>query len=138
MSERIIRGRQQVPGGYLIEVEVTEAYTDGRSRFDTVFVEAEKLRGTRTAAQRLQAVWDAVEDAQLDELTGNAVAAPAVDRDILEDRMVELYERWQRWKATRAEAQARGMASAVVTALTARENAAWAAYGDAIAAWRNA
>lgn len=51
----------------------------------------------------------------------------------LEDR----YADWQRWKATREEAQARGLGAAVITALTNRENAAWTDYAAAILEWRS-
>ena len=132
-----IRGVRPDRGGYVVAVEIEGAYADGSSRFEEAFLSTAEVRG-KTLSQLRQAVFASLGDGGLSALIGEAVAAPAVDRDILEDRMVELYERWQRWKATRAEAQARGMAAAVVTALTARENAAWAAYGDAIAAWRNA
>ena len=38
MSERIIRESERVPGGYLVHVEVTGAFTDGASRWERVFV----------------------------------------------------------------------------------------------------
>ena len=50
--------------------------------------------------------------------------------------MVPLYETWQRWRATRLEAEARNMNAAVRLALTTREDLAWAAYVAAIGAWR--
>lgn len=37
-QERIIRAATRVPGGYTVQVEVTNAYTDGTSRFDELFV----------------------------------------------------------------------------------------------------
>lgn len=74
----------------------------------------------------------------LADVRGTAVAAPAATRDIIEDRMVALYEDWQRWKTTRVEAQARSLAAAVITALTNREDAAWAKYVQSIQVWRNA
>lgn len=134
--ERIVRKVRQVAGGYLLEIEVTQAYTDGRSRFDEVFVADGAVRG-KTPAQKLQAVYDALSD-DLADVRGTAVSAPAATKDIIEDRMVALYEDWQRWKATRAEAQARSLAAGVITALTNREDAAWAKYVQSIQVWRNA
>lgn len=56
----------------------------------------------------------------------------------LEEEMAERYGDWLRWKTTRVEAQARGVAAVVITALTNRENAAWAQYATAIQEWRTA
>ena len=56
----------------------------------------------------------------------------------LELAMEVRWSDWQRWKTTREEAQARGLAAPIVTALTNRENASWSAYAAAIAEWRQA
>ena len=56
----------------------------------------------------------------------------------LELAMEVRWSDWQRWKTTREEAQARGLAAPIVTALTNRENASWTAYAAAIAEWRTA
>lgn len=133
---RIIRKSRPCPGGRLVTIEVEAAYTDGRSRFDEVFVADGAVRG-KTPAQKLQAVYDALAD-DLADVRGTAVAAPAATRDIIEDRMVALYEDWQRWKTTRIEAQTRSLGAGVITALTNREDAAWAKYVLSIQAWRNA
>lgn len=53
-----------------------------------------------------------------------------------EREMEEHFGDWQRWKLTREEAQARSLPAAAITALTNRENAAWAAYAGAIQEWR--
>lgn len=55
-----------------------------------------------------------------------------------EREMEEHFGDWQRWKLTREEAKARALPGAVITALTNRENAAWAAYQMAIQRWRQA
>lgn len=132
----IVRDAKPCPGGRLVTIEVEAAYTDGRSRFDEVFVADSAVRG-KSSAQKLQAVYDALSDDMAD-VRGTAVSAPAATKDIIEDRMVALYEDWQRWKATRAEAQARSLAAGVITALTNREDAAWAKYVQSIQVWRNA
>lgn len=131
---RIIRSSRPCPGGRLVSIEVTEAYTDGRSRLEEVFVPDSAVRG-KSASEKRQAVYEAMGD-PIAEVSGEDVAEPAVSKDIVESRMVPLYETWQRWKATRLEAEARGMPAAVQQALTTRENLAWAAYVAAIVAWR--
>lgn len=137
MSERIIRKAENAPGGFVVTVEVTEAYTDGSSRFDEVFVPRDELRG-KSAAERLQAIKDAIDDDPVGDLTGQAVSAPSATKEIIEARMVAKYEEWQRWKTTRLEAQARSLAAAIVNALTAKEDAVWATYLALLQAWRAA
>jgi hypothetical protein len=56
----------------------------------------------------------------------------------LEIAMEERWSDWFRWKTTREEAMVRGAAAPVVSALTVRENASWAAYAAAINEWRQA
>jgi len=137
-QQRIIRGARAVAGGYQVEVEVTNAYTDGASRFDRVFVTLSEMRG-KTPEQRRQAIVDALDvDPLADGVKDAAASAPAVTRDILEDRMEGLYADWQRWKNTRQEAQSRALPAGAVTALTNREDAAWAKYLTAIQEWRSA
>lgn len=48
------------------------------------------------------------------------------------------YEAWLRWKTTRLEATTRLAPAVLITALTARENAAWTDYLAALQAWRGA
>lgn len=134
---RIIRNAEPAPNGYIVEVEVTAAYTDGSSRIDRVFVATSELRG-KTPEQKRQAILDALDDDPMDGVAGVEVSAPTVTKPILEDRMTGLYADWLRWKTTRTEAQARSLAAAVITALTNREDAAWAAYLASIQAWRTA
>lgn len=133
---RIIRKARPAPGGYMVEIEVENAYTDGRSRTDEVFVAADALRG-KTAAEKRQAIVDALTN-PIAEIAGFEATEPPEDKDILEGRMVALYEAWQRWKNTREEATTRSLPNAVLTALQARENAAWTRYAQAIDRWRTA
>lgn len=64
---------------------------------------------------------------------------PAATKARLEITKLPLsFEIWQLWKATRIEAQARGAAAALVTALTNREDAAWSAYVNDLQEWRQA
>ena len=135
--ERILRGKQQVAGGYLLEIEVTDAYTNGDSRVDKVFLARDAVRG-KTPAQRKRALFDAIHDTALDDLRGSPVEEPPDDKDILEERMVALYERWQMWKSTRAEAEIRSVPVGIINALTTKEDAVWDKYAAAVLAWRNA
>lgn len=139
MSQRFIRSREPAPGGYWVDIEVTEAFTDGTSRIDRVFVTESELRG-KSAAERRQAIYDALkaQDEVLSGVAGQVADEPAQTKAIYERRMEVLYADWQRWKATRLEAQARGLQAVIITALTAREDAAWTRYGQAILAWRTA
>lgn len=135
---KLIRYHEHAPGGYWVAVEVENAYTDGSSRFDRVFVPTADLRG-KTAEERRQAIRDALDDDPLAGIAGqDADSAPTQTKAVLERRMEALYADWQRWKATRLEAQARSLAAGAITALTNREDAAWARYVVAIQAWRNA
>jgi hypothetical protein len=119
----------------MVEIETENAYTDGRSRFDEVFIPWIQLRGGKTVEQKQQAVYDAVPD-ELAVLNGSPVEEPPQTKDVLEDKMIDLYADWQRWKETRLEAQARAVPATYITALTNRENKAWDDYAAAINAWR--
>ena len=136
-QQRIIRHAEPSPGGAFIDVEVTNAYTDGRSRFDRVWVSRDELRG-KTPSERAQAIFDALDDDLLEGVRDQPASAPAVTKDILETRMQALYADWKRWKDTRQEAQTRALPAAAVNALTNREDAAWGRYVTAIQAWRSA
>ena len=54
----------------------------------------------------------------------------------LERELEDAYADWQRWKATRIEAQARSLQAIIINALTNREDAAWTTYVAAIQSWR--
>ena len=137
MSKRI-RSHEQAPGGFWVTIEAEDAYTDGSSRFDRVFVPIEDLRG-KTAEERRQAIRDALDDDPLAGIAGeDADSSPTQTKAILERRMEALFADWPRRKTTRTEAQARSVAAAAITALTNREDAAWARYVVAIQAWRAA
>lgn len=132
---RIIRKREVVAGGYTLTVEVENAYRNGKSRFDKVFVADAAVRG-KTPTQVLQAVVDAMED-PLEGITGREATAPATSKDILEERMKERYETWLRWKTTRDEAVARNEPG-IQNGLTNKMNQAWARYVEIIQLWRAA
>lgn len=134
---RIIRSFERTNGGFNITVEVTGAYTDGSSRLDTVWVSRDDMRG-KTQQQRRQAIFDALEDDPLGDAAGLPAERPAQTREVFEDRAIAKFEAWQRWKLTREEAQARGLAGGVITSLTNREDAAWSDYLDVLIAWRSA
>lgn len=50
--------------------------------------------------------------------------------------MASFYADWWRWRQTELEATRRGLAAAIITALTTQENASWANLLTAINAWR--
>lgn len=72
---RIIRGSERVSGGYRVRIEVTEAYTDGSSRFEHVFVPEEDVaQGDENAL--LEAVAKSALDAKpLERVKGVDVVA---------------------------------------------------------------
>lgn len=134
---RIIRSSEAVAGGYIVTIEVTNAYTNGESRFDRVFVERSAMVG-KAKAQRRQAVFEALDDDPVGDIAGEAVVEPTATKEIFEARSIAKYEAWQRWKTTRVEAQARSAPAPVVTALQNREDAVWAEYLALLQAWRAA
>ena len=60
-QQRIIRNYERAPGGWYVTIEVTNAYTNGESRYDRVFVAEAELVG-----QDDDGVMDAVTRAALD------------------------------------------------------------------------
>jgi hypothetical protein len=74
---RILRGHQPVPGGYIVRVEVTGAYTDGTSRYEEAFVPAAAVEGTRD--QKLAAVRSALGD-PFEDLRGRDVDTGEISR----------------------------------------------------------
>lgn len=69
--------------------------------------------------------------------TGLFIAKTRTKSD-LEDETVAHYAVWLRWKLTREEAQIRGLAAGIVTALQAKEESAWVQYRNALIAWNQA
>lgn len=57
-------------------------------------------------------------------------------RAALEGELERRYQVWQRWKNTHAEAVARTLSAAVITAVLNRANDAWADYLTALNQWR--
>lgn len=60
-QQRIIRDYERAPGGWYVTIEVTNAYTNGESRYDRVFVAEAELVGKDD-----DGVMDAVTRAALD------------------------------------------------------------------------
>ena len=129
--------RDQVSGGWLIDIEVQNAFTDGTSRFERVFVSRDDVPGN-TADELLDAAHDALTNDPAAQAIGQDVTAAQATKAVWEARITKLFARWQMWKTIRVEAQARSLPAAAVTALTNRENAAWTALLDALTAWRAA
>lgn len=127
--------RRRAPGGWSVSVEVENAYTNGASRFDEVFVSDQAIAG-KSREEVLQAVLDSLDDPFGGLRGADLSAAPTQTKAVLEARMVALYAVWVRWRDTRAEAQSRALAAPIITALQNREDAAWAAYASAINQWR--
>ena len=69
---RIIRKSRPCPGGRMVSIEVTEAYTDGRSRLEEVFVPDSAVRG-KSAAEKRQAVFEAMGD-PIAEVSGEVLS----------------------------------------------------------------
>lgn len=130
-----IARRERVSGGWQVTIEVPNAYTDGTSRFDRIFLADADIRG-KTLNEVRQAVKDAVDDDPLQAVIGEAVTTPTQTKAILWERAKAAYADWQMAKATRIEAQARSMAAAVITALTNAENALWTDYTTTLNQWR--
>ena len=130
-----VANREQVPGGWMVDLEIPNAYTDGTSRFERVFVSRDDVPGN-TADELLDAAHDALTNDPAAQAIGQDVTAAQATKAGWEARITKLFARWQMWKAIRVEAQARSLPAAAVTALTNRENAAWTALLDALTEWR--
>jgi len=132
-----VANREQVPGGWMVDLEIPNAFTDGTSRFERVFVSRDDVPGN-TADELLDAAHDALANDPAAQAIGQDVTAAQSTKAVWEARITPRYARWQMWKTIRVEAQARSLPAAAVTALTNRENAAWTALLDALTAWRQA
>lgn len=133
----VIRRSTPTPGGYLVTIERTNARTDGSSVSRDVYVSAERVHG-KTREEIIEAVQEASGD-PLRRLRGVDLDAPLTEtKAVWEQRAERVYAVWQRWQNTRIEAQTRAMPAPVITALTNREDAAWADYVVILTAWRNA
>jgi len=130
-----ITGYERAPGGWFVNLEIPNAYTDGTSRFERVFVARDDVPGN-TADELLDAAHDALTNDPAAQAIGQDVTGATATKAVWEARLTKLYTRWQQWKAIRVEAQARSLPAAAVTALTNRENAAWSALLDALTEWR--
>lgn len=123
-----------VANGFEVEVEIPNAYTDGKSRFERFQIGA---RQDATKAEIAAAIANALRMAA--DLRGADVPDAPSTKAELEPLLQAPYERWKRWHDTHAEAVARGgLPAAVITALQNRRNDAWTAYLDALNRWRAA
>jgi hypothetical protein len=133
MSMRTIRSSRLI-GANLVEVEleVTNAYTDGTSRRDRVVV---AVADGATDDDILEAI--VREDAKLRTLAkiaGREIPSTGTTSELILERPFAV---WDRWKAIRTEAEARAAPAPLVAALTQREDRAWAALLAAIQTWRD-
>lgn len=133
----IIRDVQRTATGYKVIVETPAAYADGFARVDDVHLPREALQG-KSREERIEAIRAAIADKHRDLRDVDLDLPITETKAIWESRMLARYERWQRWKVTREEAESRTLSAAIITALTTAEDAAWAAYAQAINAWRQA
>ena len=145
-----LRGRRQVAGGWEVQVEVPNAFTDGTSRIDTIFVPSSAV-ANKTPEQIRHALQDALHD-PFDAVGAVDIHAPITDTKALaEDRCEALYADWQRWSATydvvnaMTDAQFAALSglpgagrAVAVSALLTRRNAALGDYLRALNAWRQA
>jgi len=132
-----VANREQVPGGWMVDLEIPGAFTDGTSRFERVFVSRDAAPNN-TAAEVLDAINDALTNDPAAQAVGQDVTAAQATKAVWEARITSRYGRWQMWKDIRVEAQARALPAAAITTLTNRENAAWSNLLDALTAWRAA
>ena len=110
-----VANREQTPGGWMVDVEVPNAYTDGTSRFERVFVSRDSAPGG-TAAEVLDAINDAMTNDPAAQAIGQDVTAAQATKAVWEARITSRFDRWQMWKTIRVEAQARSLPAAAVTA----------------------
>ncbi|MBA4180246.1 MAG: hypothetical protein C0506_06605 [Anaerolinea sp.] len=121
------RGRD----GWVVTIEVPNAYTNGESRFERVTVPYGKLEG-KTPDQVRQAIKDALDDDPLAAVLGEEVAAPTSTKEIYEDRAEATQARWAQWQwridhiadYPGYAALAAPQKTALLTALTNRRDAA--------------
>lgn len=117
--------RRRVRGGWDVTVS---------GREHPVFVPDERVAG-RTGPEAMQVLVELLEDDPWATILNAPIAAPVANKAMLGDRMVERYDRWLRWKNTHAEAVARSIGAAKITALKNRMDATWAAYLSALNDW---
>jgi hypothetical protein len=138
---RQIAHRVRTPNGWRITVVDPEMYVRGDGSFEAgeraIEVAHADLRG-RGRDEVLDVLAEAMEEDPVGQVLGDDVVRPALTRALAERSLEAPYARWRRWQATRQEAQARGMAAGVLTALQQAEDAAWGAYVQAIQRWRAA
>ncbi|MBA2708333.1 MAG: hypothetical protein H0U59_11085 [Gemmatimonadaceae bacterium] len=130
---RIVRV-ETAAGGAILHVETPAAYANGESRFETVFLPADKYR-EKTRAE----IVDAVIEVMADEATIATFNLPAVaprTKDTVEERLHRAGDRWAKWDRYRAEAVRRGSPATVVNAFTNRTNALWARVEEVLTEWR--
>lgn len=127
------------PGGYLLKVEVPDAFTDGSSRFDDVFVPSEDADG-RTPEEVMDAVNTAATSSPFDTLIGKTIRVPTQTRAVYEARLEKQRRVLAMWRAFEEEAVAQGEPDpgALLTALRARRAAVWADIKATLVKWRTA
>lgn len=93
------------PGGFMVTVEIENAYTDGTSRFDRVFLPYDDVAG-RDEEHILAALVREVRENPLANLVGRSLdrIAPAPPREPLADQLARIEEKVE----TRAPAAADG------------------------------
>lgn len=109
----------------IVTVEVENAYTDGRSRYDEYRIPSPGDEPTK--AEIVQALRDA--DA-LRRASRKARASDVDTEDIatkaaLEVKIRRLDERWSAWRRWREAAQEYGEPAGIVNALTGKETETW-------------
>ena len=130
-------GRERVPGGWLVVVEVPNAYTDGSARAERVFVPHEAVAGLGRDAL-LQVLRERLAD-PLAEVDGADLSVPAADtKATWEVRVREAATELRLWRELHGEAVAQGETAALVASLAARRGVAWQLVRQRLQGWRAA
>ncbi len=113
--------------------------SDGSDRVEVVFIEhVVQVQDDLGRELILYFDHDPTDAEVLAALPDPPELTPTSKADFERGPLADRFATWQRWRLTKAEAQARSAGSAIVNALQQREDAAWSAYLQALQAWRNA
>ena len=130
-------GHEPAPGGYMVTIEIENAYTDGTSRFDRVFVKAEDVHG-KTFEEQLLAVKAAL-GTSLAELQGADPSAPVSEtKAVLEARLRQQVYDVANLVTVHNEAVALGRPQDEITKWAGLRNDLYFAALDTLEAWADA
>jgi len=132
-----ISKHEPAPGGYMVTIEIENAYTDGRSRFDRVFVKADDVVG-KSREEQLLAVKAAL-GTSLAELRGADPSAPVTEtKAVLEARLRQQVYDVANLITVHNAAVALGRPQSEITAWATLRNQLYFASLDTLEAWGSA